>query len=297
MVITLTGATGFIGRKLLERYPCDRHSLIVLSRKDPGFDPLIHFVPWDPMKEAPGTETLDRAEAVIHLAGEPVAQRWNDDVKRRIRESRVVGTRNLVDGIARTRHKPKVLICASAIGYYGDRGEEELTEASKPGTGFLPEVCVEWEREADRAEQFGVRVVKLRTGIVLGRGGGALEAMLLPFKMGVGGKLGSGRQWMSWIHVDDIIGMIAFAIENPNVRGSINGVSPNPARNAEFTKALGSALSRPTILAVPGFAAKLALGEMAGVVLSSQRVKPKAALDAGFGFAHPDLAAALRGVV
>ena len=297
MVITLTGSTGFIGRKLLEHYPCDKHSLIALSRKDPGFDPLIHFVPWNSAKELPGTETLDRAEAVIHLAGEPVAQRWNDDVKRRIRESRVIGTRNLVDGIARTRHKPPVLICASAIGYYGDRGEELLDEGSAAGSGFLPQVCVEWEREADRAEQFGVRVVKLRIGIVLGKGGGALAAMLPPFKMGVGGKLGSGRQWMSWIHVDDLVRMIAFAIDNPDVRGPLNGVAPNAVRNSDFTHALGSALGRPAILPMPAFAAKMVLGEMAEVVLGSARVSPKAAVDAGFGFDHPDLTAALRSVV
>ena len=238
-------------------------------------------------------ETINNADIVIHLAGEPVAQRWSEAVKARIRSSRVLGTRNLVRGIMSAKYPPKVLVCASGIGCYGDRGDEILTEESRLGKGFLPEVCAEWEKEALTAEAAGLRVVCVRIGIVLGKGGGALEKMVPAFRMGGGGRLGSGRQWMSWIHLDDLIGMFLFAAAQASLRGPLNGCGPEPVRNSEFSDALGAALHRPSLLPVPGFALKMLMGEMADITLQSQRAIPKKALDAGFAFQYSDLRSAL----
>jgi uncharacterized protein len=215
-------------------------------------------------------------------------------VKRKIRDSRVIGTRNLVAGIGAMPARPRVLVCASAIGYYGDRGDEILTEDSPPGKGFLPETCVEWEREAKAAEQLGVRVVPLRIGIVLGRGGGALKQMLPPFRMGAGGRLGDGRQWMSWVHLDDIVGLAEWALRNEAIAGPVNAAAPGAVRNEEFTRELGRALGRPAVIPVPTFGLKLLFGEMARVLLESQRAQPKVAENGGYQFRFPELTAALR---
>jgi uncharacterized protein (TIGR01777 family) len=275
MNISISGASGFIGRHLMKSLAQAGHSPRALSR------------------HAPPPESLREADAIIHLAGEPLAQRWTAAAKQRIRESRVAGTRNLVEALAKLPRRPDVLICASAIGYYGSRGDEVLTESSAPGSGFLPEVCVAWEREAQAAEAFGMRVVRVRTGVVLDARGGALVRMLPPFRMGVGGRLGSGRQWMSWIHLEDLAALFQFALES-QVRGPLNGVAPNPVTNSDFTRELAHALRRPAVFPVPGFALRLLFGEMADVLLASQRVVPGAAEAAGFRFRFPQLAPALE---
>jgi uncharacterized protein (TIGR01777 family) len=232
-------------------------------------------------------------DAVVHLAGETVAQRWNDAVKRRIRDSRVLGTRRLVDAIARVQHRPKVLVCASAIGFYGDRGDEVLTETSPPGSGFLVDVCREWEAEADRAAQLGLRVVKLRIGFVLGKDGGALAQMVPAFRALVGGRLGSGRQWMPWIHVNDVADMFVHAVGN-DISGVWNATAPNPVTNLEFTRAMAAVLHRPAIFPVPEFALTLAFGELGRHMLDSARVVPQAAEKSGYSFRYPELRPALR---
>ncbi len=228
----------------------------------------------------------------MHLAGENVAQRWTGDAKRRIRESRELGTRRLVCALARLPRRPSALVCASAIGYYGSRGDEILTESSAPGAGFLPEVCMAWEREAVAAEALGIRVVRVRIGILLDAGGGALQRMLPPFRLGVGGRLGDGRQWMSWIHRDDLSELFRLAVEKP-IRGPLNAVAPNPLANAGFTRELARAVHRPAVFPAPEFALRLMFGEMSEVLLSSQRVAPNAAASAGFVFRFPHLGPAL----
>jgi uncharacterized protein len=295
--ITVTGASGLIGRRLLKNFRAANHGLTVLSRHTgTNLPPGVALSAWDPMQGPAPEAGLRNADVVVHLAGEPVAQRWNQTVKERIRESRVQGTRNLVAGLAALTGRPKALVCASAVGYYGSRGNETLLESSAAGTGFLPEVCVAWEREAQAAEALGIRVVRIRIGIVLDARGGALRQMLPPFRMGVGGKLGDGSQWMSWIHLADLASLFEFAVENP-VSGAFNGVAPNPVSNAEFTRELGKAVHRPAIFPVPGFALKVIFGEMSEVLLGSQLALPAAAQSAGFRFGFPDLPAALSNVL
>ncbi len=297
MNITLTGASGLIGGRLVENLRKAGHTLTVLSRRPAdGLAEGIAGVIWDPMQGPPPEEGLRHADAVIHLAGEPVAQRWSENVKRRIRNSRVVGTRNLVAGIAKLRNRPGVLVSASAVGYYGSRGEEELRESAAPAHSYLADVCTEWEREACAAEGLGLRVVPIRIGVVLDAHGGALKSMLPPFRMGVGGRLGDGRQWMSWIHLADLAAMFEYALEHP-VRGAWNGAAPGAVRNAEFTRELARALHRPAVFPVPTLALKLLYGEMAEILLASQRVVPAAALAAGFRFQFPELAGALADVL
>lgn len=275
----------------------DGHSLTALSRHaGTNLPPGVRLSVWDAARGEPAADGLRDADAIIHLAGAPVAQRWNAKVKQEIRESRVAGTRNLVQALAKLPRKPQVLICGTATGYYGSRGDEVLAESSAPGSDFLAELCVEWEKEAQSAEALGMRVVRLRTGIALDARGGALPRMLPPFKMGVGGKLGSGKQWMSWIHLDDLAGLFQFALSNP-VSGAINGVSPNPVTNAEFTKVLAAAVHRPAIFPVPAIALRMLFGEMSGMLLASQRVAPKAAESAGYTFRFPELPRALADVL
>jgi uncharacterized protein (TIGR01777 family) len=297
MTIAITGASGFIGRRLMRALAAADHKLRVLSRHaGTNLPPGVQLYVWDAMKGQPPEESLEGVDAVVHLAGEPIAQRWNDEVKQKIRESRVTGTRNLVQALSTARQRPAVLICGSAIGYYGSRGDAVLTESTAPGSGFMAEVCVAWEKEADLAESLGIRLVKLRTGVVLGLNGGALPMMIKPFKAGMGGKLGSGDQWMSWIHLDDAVGIIQHALDNA-VRGPMNGTAPNPVTNADFTKKLAHALSRPAVLGVPGFMLKTMFGEMAEVMLASQRVLPKAAEAAGYKFRYPEAGTALENVL
>jgi hypothetical protein len=277
MNIAISGASGFIGRHLVKSLALAGHSLRALSRHAPA-------------------ESLRESDVIIHLAGEPVAQRWTAAAKQRIRDSRVVGTHNLVETLATLPRRPEALICASAIGYYGSRGDEILTESSAPGSGFLPEVCVAWEREAQAAEAFGIRVVRVRIGVVLAAGGGALPRMLPPFRMGVGGRLGSGRQWMSWIHLEDLAALFQLAVES-QVRGPLNAAAPHAVTNSDFTRELAHALRRPAVFPVPEFALRLLFGEMADVLLASQRVVPAAAEAAGFRFRFPQLASALAGLL
>lgn len=294
MRITLTGATGFLGTHLIRVLRDEGHELRILSRNAYG---RPGYFAWDPMEGPPPAKSLEGAQAVIHLAGEPVAQRWTASAKRNIRRSRITGTDNLVTTLERQTERPETLISASAIGYYGSRADEILTESAPPGNGFLPEVCTEWERAAGRARALGIRVVTPRIGVVLGKDGGALQKMLPPFRLGVGGPLAGGRQWMSWIHVEDLVRLISFALISKGLDGAINAISPHPVTNADFTKALGAALHRPAFLPIPEFALRALYGEMASVLVESQRVVPQAAQSAGFQFLHPDLAETLRGLL
>jgi uncharacterized protein (TIGR01777 family) len=300
MKALVTGATGFVGPRLLRLL--DRP--VVVSRDpDRARRSVGHLVDrvirWNPMDGPPPPEAFEGVDTVFHLAGESVASgRWTQARKARIRDSRVVGTRNLVQGIAQAPRKPAVLVSASAVGWYGDRGDEELTESAPPADDFLAEVCVEWERAAQAAEASGVRVVTLRTGIVLGMGaGGALDRMLTPFKLGAGGPLGSGRQWMPWVHVADLARMYVHAADHGEIRGPMNGVAPHPVRNTEFTRALARQLHRPAFMPAPYFGLRLAFGEFAKVLFASQRVVPRVALDTGVTFQVPDIAAALREIL
>jgi len=297
MKVVVSGGTGFIGRRIVERLLGNGHYVGVWSRQ-PGREKraAVQSFLWDPLEGEPPAESLNGMNAVIHLAGEPVAQRWNSEVKRRIRDSRLLGTRALVEAIGRVQHKPAALVCASAIGFYGDRGDEVLMEDSTPGRGFLAEVCRGWEAEADRAGEFGVRVIKLRIGFVLGRSGGALARMAPAFRAFVGGRLGSGRQWMPWIHVDDVAAIFEHAAES-DIAGVWNATAPNPVTNAVFTREMAKALHRPAIFPVPGFALKIAFGEMGQHMLDSARVIPERAVGAGFAFRYSEIGAALRDLV
>jgi uncharacterized protein len=297
VIITMTGASGFIGRRLLKNFTSAGHEVRVLSRHAgtnlPGG---VKLFAWDPLKGPPPEESLRDTDAVVHLAGEPVSQRWNDEVKRRIRDSRVIGTRNLVAGMGRMARRPETLVCASAVGYYGSRGDEVLPETAGPSDAWLSKVCVEWEQEAAAAGSLGTRVVSIRTGLALDPRGGAMQRMLTPFRMGVGGKLGSGEQWMPWIHLADIAALFQFAIEQP-VSGALNGAAPYPVTNAEFTRELAKAVRRPAVFPVPLFALKLLFGEMADILLGSQRAVPMAAEAAGFRFQYPQLGPALANLL
>jgi hypothetical protein len=291
MKIILTGATGFIGTRLRDHLVRQGHELVCLSRRAvsrPG------WYAWDPENGPPPQEALLGAGAVVHLAGEPVAQRWSAEVKRRILSSRVQGTRSLVRALGALPVRPTVLVSASAIGYYGSRGDEILAESAAPGSGFLPEVCVEWERAAQTAAELGLRVVSLRIGAVLDPAGGALAQMLPPFRAGLGGPIAGGQAWMSWIHLHDLVRMFAWAVENQALAGPVNAVAPNPVKNEIFTRSLGAALHRPALFPVPALALKMLYGEMAGIVLASQRVAPERALKAGFQFDWPELDPAFR---
>jgi len=297
MRVTLTGATGFIGARLAAELTTAGHELRVLGRRRPSQLPSsTEFFAWDSNLGEPPAESLQGSDAVVNLAGEPVAQRWTPEVRRRIRDSRVTGTRHLVNALSTIARRPGTLINASAIGIYGSRGDEILTETSSHGEDFLAQVTEEWEQAADLAGALGIRVVKLRTGIVLGKNGGALAKMLTPFRLGVGGRLGSGRQWMSWIHIEDAVGLILYALEKPEVKGTLNVTAPNPASNAEFTRQLAAALHRPAIFPVPAFALHILFGEMAGALLSSQRALPRSAVAAGFRFRYPELSGALTAI-
>ena len=293
MKIAITGASGFIGRRLMKLLAARGHRLHVLSRHAGTNLPAgVQLSVWDPLLGPAPEDALLDADAVLHLAGEPVAQRWTAAAKQRIRDSRVVGTSHLVAALADCSPRPATLVCASAIGYYGSRGDELLSEDSAPGTGFLADVCVGWEREAAKAEALGMRVTRIRTGVVLDPRGGALKPMLAPFRFGLGGPLGGGRQWMSWIHASDLAELFRFALENP-APPVLNGVAPGSVTNAEFTRALATALHRPAFLPVPKLALRMLFGEMADMLLASQRVAPVAAEAAGFQFQHPQLAEAL----
>jgi hypothetical protein len=243
------------------------------------------------LRSAPSPQQFAGCDAVVHLAGEPVAQRWTAAARRRILDSRVEGTRALIHALREQR--PNVLVSASGIGYYGDCGDKILTEQSPAASDFLGQVAAAWEKAALEAESLGTRVIRLRIGTVMGRGGGALQKMLLPFKLGLGGRLGSGQQWMSWVHIEDLCGLIAFALRESTLRGVFNATSPHPVTNTEFSRALGHAVGRPAIIPVPAFALKLLVGQMSEILLGSQRAVPEAATRAGFEFRYPEIGAAL----
>lgn len=293
----VTGATGFIGSRLVSALLRDGHAVNYLGRKrSRKLDSRAAFHCWNP-GEKPPLNSVPRLDAVVYLAGEPIAQRWTEEAKRRIYDSRVAGTQALVSAIGELPHKPAVLVSASAVGYYGNRGDEILNEQSAPGAGFLAELCVQWEREARKAQEFGLRVVTIRIATVLGPEGGALAKMLTPFKLGLGGKFGSGRQWMPWVHIDDLLSLFMFAARNDSIAGALNGCSPQPVTNAEFTRVLADVLRRPAPWTVPKFALKLALGEMSDVLFDSQRVMPAATEQTGFRFEYPALKAALENLL
>ena len=301
MRVIVTGATGLVGRALTRSLLGEGHSVTRLVRggSQTFSAPGTAAVRWDPEAGTVEAEGLEGHDAAVHLAGESIAEgRWNDEKKRRIRESRVRGTQVFAETLARLERKPEVLVSASAVGFYGDRGEELLTEESASGEDFLSEVCREWEKATLPASQAGIRVVHLRTGVVLSGEGGALQKMLTPFKLGVGGRIGSGRQFMSWIDIDDLVGIIKHALTNRDLRGPVNAVAPRPVTNSEFTASLGRVLGRPTIFPMPAFAARLAFGEMAdALLLSGQRVQPSRLESSGYKFAYPDLESSLRHVL
>ena len=297
MKILITGSSGLIGSALIPLLANQGHRLVRMVRRltAPDQDAVV----WDPSAAKLELRALEQMDAVVHLAGENIgAARWNKARKKRMRNSRVVGTRLLSESLAQLAAPPRVLICASAVGYYGSRGDEILTEASSPGTGFLADICQEWEAAAEPARQKGIRVVNLRIGMVLSSKGGALPAMLPAFKAGAGGKLGSGRQFVSWITIDDLTRAITHALATEALSGPVNAVSPNPVRNMEMTKVLGRVLRRPTFCSVPALALRLLLGEMAdALLLSSQRVEPRRLLDTGFTFQFDNFETALRHVL
>jgi uncharacterized protein len=302
MRVTVTGATGLIGPHVVGALQKRGAQVTVLSRDaerarkrldDAGLAPVEAF-DWDLMSEPAPAQALEGRDAVVHLAGENVAQRWSASAKRAIRESRVAGTRNLLAGLRAASDAPGTLVSSSAVGYYGARGEEPLDEDAAPGGDFLAEICVEWEREATKAAaELGMRVVLVRTGVVLDKNGGALEKMLPPFKLGVGGPVAGGRQYISWIHRDDVVGMYVVALEDEHWSGPVNATAPEPLSNRDFSRALGRALKRPAFLPVPGVALQLLYGEMAEIVTEGARVVPAKPLVLGYEFLHPQLDEAL----
>ncbi len=296
MRIVVSGATGLIGTQLVAALKARGDDVTVLSRNPERAAAAlgVQAVAWQPLSGPPPTEALAGSDAVIHLAGEPVAQRWSTAAKQAILDSRETGTGHLVDAIAASDRKPAALLSSSAVGYYGKHGDDVVTEQTAAGNDFLAGVCVAWEREALRAEALGLRVVIVRTGVVLDASGGALKAMLPPFKAGVGGPVAGGRQYVPWIHGDDIVGLYLAALDDPSWSGPVNGTAPEPVTNAVFSKALGRALGRPAVLPVPGFAIRAIYGEMAEIVTGGQRAVPAAAERLGYSFKQPELDEALR---
>jgi uncharacterized protein len=299
MRVTLTGATGLIGAKLVAALRGRGDEVTVLTRDVARARNALGDVAgvrWDPMSGPAPAEALAGRDAVVHLAGEPVAQRWNDDTKRRILDSRKIGTQNLVAGLRAVpeAERPGILLSASGADYYGPHGSEEVTEDTPPGDDYLAKVCIAWEEAADAAGELGMRVVKLRTGVVLDDEGGALAKMLPFFKLGIGGPVAGGKQYVPWIAGEDIVGLYLAALDGEDWRGAINATSPQAATNAELSKALGRALKRPAFAPVPSFAIKALYGEMAIIVTTGARVVPQRALELGYGFRHPNLDGALQ---
>jgi len=296
--VVVTGATGLVGSRLVPVLLDDGLPVAAVTRRPEEtrsrVDPRTELLGWDGRELAP--EDLAGTAALVHLAGEPIfGGPFTAARRHRIRRSRVDSTRALVEALGRVgrERRPDIFVCASAVGYYGSRGEEILDEDASAGDGFLAEVCRDWEAEARRAEDQGVRVVSLRLGVVLAREGGALPRMALPFRLGLGGTLGDGRQWFPWIQADDLVDLVRFAVREAELRGPVNAVAPEPVRNTELTRALARQLHRPALLRVPGFVLRGVLGELAGELLGSRRVVPRAAQEAGFRFRHPVLAEAL----
>ena len=301
MSLLVTGGTGFLGQQFIAS--SKEPFIAAVSRnqtkaKQTLGDSVKEVIQWDPQKSPFQVPEGVHFDKVVNLMGEPIAEgRWTDAKKKRILDSRVKGTRQLIDGLLASGKPPSVFVSASAIGIYGDTGEAIVDESYPLDDVFVGSVCEAWEKEANRLKSHGTRVVCLRIGIVLGDGGGAIDKMLPIFKLGLGGKLGSGKQWMAWIHVDDVCGMINWALENPEVSGPVNATAPEPVRNAEFTRTLAKAVSRPAFLPAPQFALRLVFGEFANSLFFSTRIVPKVALDHGFEFKFPNLTEAIADVV
>jgi uncharacterized protein len=292
--ILVSGVSGPIGAALLPSLKTREYDVVRLVRGPVAGDDQISWNPLSPF--AP--EAVSGFDAVIHLAGESIIGRWTDAKKKKIRDSRVVGTCNLAQALAQAKNKPQIFVCSSAIGYYGDRGDEVLSEESAAGSDFLADVCREWEAATQAASLAGIRTVQIRTGVVLSLKGGALAKMLPPFKMGVGGRIGSGRQWMSWIDVQDLVGAIHHILKTDLLQGPVNMVAPKPVTNTEFTKTLASVLSRPAILPMPAFAVKLVFGEMGETaLLGGQRVEPERLVASGYPFRFRELRASLESLL
>ncbi|HZP34594.1 MAG TPA: TIGR01777 family oxidoreductase [Candidatus Acidoferrales bacterium] len=304
MKILISGSTGLVGSAVVDHLSHQGHAITRLVRAGTRLRSKVRTarelpqVPWNPQSGILNSRAAD-IDAVIHLAGASIAgRRWTPAWKRELRDSRIMATRNLIASLRQLQRPPQVFIAASAIGYYGDRGEEELTESSDPGGDFLAQLTTDWEAESARASEFGARVVILRFGIILAREGGALPRIALPFRLGFGGKVGSGSQWMSWIALDDIVAIVSFALEANLLSGPANAVSPNPVRNAEFSSKLGRVLRRPAILPTPAFVLRMALGEMAdALLLASQKVYPQKLQSLGYRFLYADLESALTAVL
>lgn len=293
--VLVSGASGPIGKALLPTLRANGAHITRLVRNSaPPTYSDEQTIPWHP-EEPLSSDVLSGFDAVIHLAGETIVGRWTETKKTKIHDSRVIGTRNLAQSLAQAKHRPQIFLCSSAIGYYGNRDDEPLTEESAPGSGFLAEVCQEWEAATQPAAEAGIRTVAIRTGVVLSREGGALAKMLPAFKMGVGGKIGDGRQWMSWIDVQDLVGAIHHILKSDLLYGPVNMVAPRPVTNAEFTQTLASVLSRPAVFPMPALAVKLLFGEMGEtVLLGSQRVEPTQLVSSGYPFRFRDLRASLQ---
>jgi uncharacterized protein (TIGR01777 family) len=297
MRILISGSSGLVGTALSNALRADGHAVARLVR--PGKQAAAGDVRWNPDSGEIDLAAMEGAEAVVNLAGASIGEdRWNEGRKQILRSSRVDATRHLVESLTKLQRPPRTIVSASAIGYYGDRSEEVLTETSPPGNDFLAQLGRDWEAAALGAERFGIRAVTLRFGVILAAHGGALPRMLPPFKMGLGGRLGSGKQWMSWLTLEEAVRLVRFATENPDLRGPVNAVAPNPVRNAEFTRMLGLVLRRPAVFPVPPFVLRVALGEMANsLLLASQRVVPEKLAGLGYSFKHPNLETALRAVL
>jgi uncharacterized protein len=299
MKVAVTGATGMIGRALVRALRNRGDDVAVLSRDGQRASRQlgVKAYSWQPKDGPPPAEALEGREGVINLLGEPIAQRWTDSARQRIFESRELGTRNLVAGLRESGPRMRVLVSQSGVGWYGPHGDERLDESAPSGDDFEAQVVVAWEREAERAEDLGLRVVRTRTGVVLSDSGGALEKMLPPFKLGVGGPVAGGRQYLSWVHLDDVVGALLLCLDNEEASGPINLTAPEPVTNAELSKALGKVLHRPAFMPVPAFAVKLLYGEMSSIVTTGKRVIPKRLTELGYEFRHTDVEEALREAV
>ena len=298
MHVLITGATGFVGRSLCRHLAADGHQITAVSRTPVRVKERVPEVTaaidWEGLQK-PGA--LDGVDAVVHLAGETVTGRWNAKKHQQVRDSRVAGTRLVVDAIRRSEHAPEVLVSASGIGFYGEGGETELNEDAAVGDDYFAQVCADWEAEAAKVGDSGCRVVMARLGIVVGLGGGAIGSMLLPAKLGLNGPLGSGRQWWSWIHLDDCVGALAYALTTPELNGPVNIVAPESTRQADFARAMGVALNRPSVLPAPAFALRMILGTFATEILSSKRVRSRKLTESGFVHRFPDVGTALQDVL
>lgn len=299
MKVLITGATGFVGQRVVKQLLQEGHQVVVLSRNVAKgalkLGSKCEYFQWIDTKSLPPLEAFKGVDGVVNLMGESIGEkRWSEEQKKEIYDSRIISTRQLVLAIEKLSEKPKVFVSASAVGIYGNRGDEEITEASSVGNDFLAQVCKDWEAEAFKAREDGLRVVIIRTGVVLGRGGGALKKMLPVFKLGAGGPLGPGEQYMSWVHVDDLASMYVEALKNSSIEDVYNGTAPYPAKNKEFTYALGKALHRPVFMPVPTFGLKLLFGEMSQILLEGQKVIPSKFKMNNFRYKYPTLEMALK---